>query len=560
MASQRHAIRRQVIELRVSGSAEARRLSPTIAALVEHELVPILDRHFTAASDPARVDRIDRLELDLGRVRPGRLAEDLAAKVEAQLPAALHRCMALAAGGSTASAESVALLLISQFARTGGLPWWSDARKLRALDEAVDAAQRASPAALRALLRSLAANPQPTERLVMHQSDPRLERLLSLLAPTVGALPNQLAPLLAEAPAFAGIGPARLRILLWREAFGAASGGEADEGAVLETLLTRLASAARTRLALLLDDLCAGSIPGELRAPIATLAARFRPPSAADFGPEAELPQLFRRLTSPSLRALLDLLGPLAARLPAAGRAACATALDALSRADIALGDAAVPLAVSALLRPFTRSRLVTMTALRPALAALEQRPENHARSSAAREADAGDDDPARYIENAGLCLLWPFVPRFFARLGLLAANETAFSDEAARHRAIGVLHHVATGELDVPEFWLALNKVLCGLELNAVEEFGPPVTESEAAESARLLAAAIAHAECLGTISVDGFRGSFLLRRGALTTRDGAWLLRVEQQAADVLLERLPWKTEWIRLPWMQAPLRVEW
>ena len=74
------------------------------------------------------------------------------------------------------------------------------------------------------------------------------------------------------------------------------------------------------------------------------------------------------------------------------------------------------------------------------------------------------------------------------------------------------------------------------------------------------MLEAAIAHAAVLGTVTIDGFRGSFLLRRGALSIRDGAWLLRVEKHPADVLIERFPWRTEWIRLPWMQAPLRVEW
>jgi hypothetical protein len=54
--------------------------------------------------------------------------------------------------------------------------------------------------------------------------------------------------------------------------------------------------------------------------------------------------------------------------------------------------------------------------------------------------------------------------------------------------------------------------------------------------------------------------RGSFLVRKGILSTRDGAWLLRVERQPQDVLLERLPWTMQWARLPWMQAPMRVEW
>jgi hypothetical protein len=47
---------------------------------------------------------------------------------------------------------------------------------------------------------------------------------------------------------------------------------------------------------------------------------------------------------------------------------------------------------------------------------------------------------------------------------------------------------------------------------------------------------------------------------KGPPPKRTGAWLLRVERQAEDALLERLPWGWSWIRLPWMEHPLQVEW
>ena len=97
-------------------------------------------------------------------------------------------------------------------------------------------------------------------------------------------------------------------------------------------------------------------------------------------------------------------------------------------------------------------------------------------------------------------------------------------------------------------------------MDLDEVFDFGPPVTEAEAEECSRLLRAVIDHASILGEMSIDGFRGSFLLRKGLLGTRDGAWLLRVEQMTFDVVLERFPWSWTWIKLPWMEGPLRVEW
>lgn len=162
------------------------------------------------------------------------------------------------------------------------------------------------------------------------------------------------------------------------------------------------------------------------------------------------------------------------------------------------------------------------------------------------------------YIQNSGLVILWPFIERFFERLGQMEANR--FKDTAAAHRAVGLLQYIATGEESFPEYLLPLNKVLCGLELTEVFDFGLPITESEAEEGTNLLSAVIQHASVLRDMSVPSFRTGFLLREGVLSTRDGAWLLQVERKTYDIVMDLFPWSMQWLRLPWMEAPLRVEW
>lgn len=172
-------------------------------------------------------------------------------------------------------------------------------------------------------------------------------------------------------------------------------------------------------------------------------------------------------------------------------------------------------------------------------------------------------DTEGVYVENAGLVLLWPFLGRLFERLELVRAEDggdTLFRDRAALHRAVGLLQHVATGETEPAEYQLPLAKVLCGMDPAEVFAFGDPVTAAEAEECALLLAAVIANAPVLGEMSVDGFRGSFLIRKGLLGARDGTWLLRVERMTHDILIERLPWQLSWIKLPWLEAPICVEW
>ena len=165
----------------------------------------------------------------------------------------------------------------------------------------------------------------------------------------------------------------------------------------------------------------------------------------------------------------------------------------------------------------------------------------------------------AWYVHNAGLVILWPFLATFFERLGLV--GEEQFNDEAARHRAVGLLQHLADGLPEIPpEYLLPLAKVLCGMDPATVFDFGLPLTDAEIEEGDTLLQAVIAHAPVLNEMSVQGFRGTFLLRRGVLSIRDGSWLLRVERETYDVVLDRFLWSMVVVRLPWMDAPMHVEW
>jgi hypothetical protein len=166
------------------------------------------------------------------------------------------------------------------------------------------------------------------------------------------------------------------------------------------------------------------------------------------------------------------------------------------------------------------------------------------------------EDAGALLVDNAGLVLLHPFMPRFFNSL------EIADGDELVEPgRALSLLHHVATGELTAPELQLTLDKVLCDVPLDEPVEADVGLTEAETAEAKALLEAAIHHWEALRATSPDALRGEFLMRPGVLTTDiDDGWLLRVEGRTADILLDQLPWGISMVKLPWMARMMRVEW
>ncbi len=159
------------------------------------------------------------------------------------------------------------------------------------------------------------------------------------------------------------------------------------------------------------------------------------------------------------------------------------------------------------------------------------------------------------YIANSGLVLLHPFLPRFFAALGVASEDRLVRPD-----RALCLLHLLATGQATAPEYELTLPKILCNIPLEAAVDADATLTAADLEEASALLEAVIRHWTALRSTSAEGLRGAFLLRPGKVSVRGGEWLLEVESRTADILLDQLPWGISLVRLPWMEKRLWVEW
>ena len=68
------------------------------------------------------------------------------------------------------------------------------------------------------------------------------------------------------------------------------------------------------------------------------------------------------------------------------------------------------------------------------------------------------------YINNAGLVLLWPYLQQFFEQTGIV--KEGTFVDREATFKAIHLLQFAVSGETEVEEHLLPLNKLLCGVDI----------------------------------------------------------------------------------------------
>jgi hypothetical protein len=162
------------------------------------------------------------------------------------------------------------------------------------------------------------------------------------------------------------------------------------------------------------------------------------------------------------------------------------------------------------------------------------------------------------YISNAGMVLLWVYLPRFFENLGFV--KDGSFVNEQAQFDAVNMLHYIATGSDEIAEYDLALNKILCGMRIGQAvpTEFNLSDEEKEHAEN--LLLAAIKNWPALKSTSPDALRQAFLMRKGKLSKSNGGWLVRVEEATPDILISFLPWSIGIIKLPWTTQLIYTEW
>ncbi|HEY9047377.1 MAG TPA: contractile injection system tape measure protein [Ohtaekwangia sp.] len=158
-------------------------------------------------------------------------------------------------------------------------------------------------------------------------------------------------------------------------------------------------------------------------------------------------------------------------------------------------------------------------------------------------------------VENAGLVLIAPFLPTFFSHCNLL--KEDVITDP---HRAIGLLHYLVFGNLDYKEYDALLSKILCGAEEALPIELIKDLSDDERNQAEDLLTAVISHWAALKNTSSDGLREGFLQRKGILRFNEGDWILQVEPNTIDILLESIPWTIGLIKLPWMKHYLHTSW
>jgi len=182
-----HRIKRVQLELTVGEEPLAAPLLGRASVLHERRIAPLIAHvcDDLISDGPARLVRLDRVEVDVGVVSLAHLEDDLIRLLGPALRAALQRALEAAARPERAE---VALELLALFACTGNVPWWTDPAGEDPVAAAFAVAISDAPRATLALLHSFAEDPPALARLARHCDDSSLAQLVAHVSPTAGTV------------------------------------------------------------------------------------------------------------------------------------------------------------------------------------------------------------------------------------------------------------------------------------------------------------------------------------------------------------------------------------
>lgn len=161
-------------------------------------------------------------------------------------------------------------------------------------------------------------------------------------------------------------------------------------------------------------------------------------------------------------------------------------------------------------------------------------------------------------VKNAGLVIVNSYIAILIERLGL--TKDRKFINAESQLQAAHYLQYIVTGQEHTEESFLPLNKILCGIPLVQPVMEGISISAENKQLIEGLIKAIIGHWQAIGSSSIDGFRGNWLVRDGLLTKREERWELTVDKRPYDLLIHKSPFSFSIIKHPWMDNPLHVNW
>jgi hypothetical protein len=529
MIAQNHVIHKQTLEFTLRDKKNLSNFQQRLDRLYHTNILPDLDKLFSALTDPETIIRLGKVEIDLGTISVDNLENEVTEKVTKYLNEELSNRIhhihepshsqekisetRNAISGSVTSLntqrndriisqETSLLELLRHFLRTGIFPWWADKHEFASLEKIVAELITSKRHAMKLLLKEELSEEKSRHRLIYQFSDSFLLDVVTILMPEKG---EQVQDWISDFHEIYKknhhiiVSESEYRLFLW--------------DALLKALISLYQKT---------------------------------------FNEKEIFYSFFQIIAKRENIAYPGLLSSIQ------------KTVEGLSESHFTF-KSNLPHVIEILLRDesdIAEAKNEEIEKQKTDTEILKEFPaQTYPRQQLADKQPDSEEDlftQGISIENAGLVILWPYFSPFFKNVGLI--QESKFINETAIMQAIHLLQYLVTGEEETPENFLTLNKLLCGWDITKPVSKAYELSSQEQSESEKLLTTVISHWSALKNTSVKGFRPAFLQREGMLVKKEKNWLLMVERKAYDLLLDRLPWTISIIKLSWMKTLLYVEW
>lgn len=503
----KHIVNKQVFEVRLNSSRNAHEIQDKISDTWHDQILPLLDDVFSEMVPANELLRIDKLELDIGRIRKNRIAEDLPVLVRRQLEDALSRYAYQRDGVTPSGGAAVPVRgndqggaqagnaqdVFIHFLKYGSLPWWAGRDEFTSMRKLGQYLSEKMPSVLVAAARQHIDDERFIKRLIFQLSEKQIMQLVKAEDLRLFNITDRINSYLYA---------------LYKEGFF---------GYTKESFMNKVLQGALQYV-----------LSGTAVANTAFTAAR----------------KIANTWESEYFCLQVDALSYESGTPDYAGNTLTGV-LRATENSRLALTDITF--------RKFIRRLCEKNTAV-DLWPVSKRTPVNFPASpDMASEQIAGS-----YIHNAGAVILWPFLAHLFRGVEL-CGNEGFISKDAAC-RACMLIEFMVKGKEDFQEQEMQLNKLLCGLEPAEPLDVGIILTDNEKDECRNLLEHICTQWVALRGISVEGLQLSFLQKEGILTAEGKGRVLKIQRSAIDILIDKLPWGISLIKLPWNRELIYVEW
>lgn len=165
--------------------------------------------------------------------------------------------------------------------------------------------------------------------------------------------------------------------------------------------------------------------------------------------------------------------------------------------------------------------------------------------------------EKGKYIQNAGLILIHPFLKTFFEHCDLLHPKTQELVDpELCAH----LLHYIATGKTNAPEYEMIFEKFLCNIPLEKPINRHIKLSRKHKAQAKNVIESVQHNWTPMKKSSAALLQNEFFQRSGKLVITDQDHTLTVERKTQDILLDKLAWGISLVKLPWQKKFIFVNW